>query len=112
MPIYGSNFDIVSNRQWSHPLIVDVHDSTHQYIPQSYASLHTNGFIHLVLEAISQPNESDCCRMLLQAACLTRLGNALNQEREYPFIVSAIYIDDELRARWYLMYQPNTRDTA
>ena len=45
--------------------------------------------------------------MLLQAACLARLGNALNQERKHPFIVSEIYIDDQLRARWYFVYQPD-----
>jgi hypothetical protein len=89
-----------------------VHDSPYKYTPKSDASLRINGFLHLILEVISESNESDCCRMLLQAACLTRLGNALNKERKHPFIVSAIYIDDKLRARWYFMYQPDPRNTA
>jgi hypothetical protein len=52
--------------------------------------------------------------MLLEAACLARLGNALRLDSVVadPFIVSAIYIDDQLFANWYLVYQPNVSDTA
>ena len=49
--------------------------------------------------------------MLLQAACVARLGNALRSDQE-PFIVSAIYIDETLIATWYCVYQPEKTDRA
>ncbi|PVF91302.1 kinase-like protein [Serendipita vermifera] len=45
--------------------------------------------------------------MLLQAACLAKLGNRLRKEKQVPFIVSAIYIDNNLLVKWYLVYQPD-----
>jgi hypothetical protein len=113
MPAYGPNLDIASNVAWDFLLIVDLPGSRRQYTPQSDASLSINNFPHLVLEVTSDPlQESDRNRMLLQAACLARLGNALRQDLAHPFIVSAIYIDNQLRAIWHLVYQPLTSNTA
>src|SRR5258708_36227961 len=39
---------------------------------------------------------TDCNHMLLQAACLARLGNAMRQDLKSLFIVLAIYINDQL----------------
>jgi hypothetical protein len=63
--------------------------------------------------------------MLLQAACLARLGNMLSKKRNLqkhtkttreesagPIIVSAVYIDDDLCANWHLVYQPSAPDAA
>ena len=50
--------------------------------------------------------------MLLQAACLAKLGSSLRGASKDPFIVSAIYIDRNLCAEWYLVYQPNANDLA
>jgi hypothetical protein len=109
MPVYGPNLDIVSNGLWDFPLIVELSEDTKgQYTPKSDASLRINKFPHLVLEIISIDSQSDCNRMLLQAACLARLGNALRVDKAGPFIVSAIYINDELCAKWYFVYQPLT----
>jgi hypothetical protein len=44
--------------------------------------------------------------MLFQAACLARFGNALFLPSRRPFIISAIYIDSSLTAKWHLVYQP------
>ena len=113
MPIYGSNLDIVSKCSWGHSLIVDSSNKPYKYNPVSDAALRVNNFLRLVLEITSQKNQSDRCRMLLQAACLARLGNdVLNKNRKHPFIVSAIYIDDQLCAAWYFVYQPNTSSAA
>ena len=49
--------------------------------------------------------------MLLQAACLARLGNALKRDQA-PFIVSAIYINETLTATWHYVYQPEKTDRA
>jgi hypothetical protein len=65
------------------------------------------------LEITSDQARSDRNRMLLQAACLARLGNAPRRNPGAdPFIVSAVYIDNKLRAIWYLLYQPNVSDTT
>jgi hypothetical protein len=79
--------------------------SRYKYTPDSDASLRIKGFPHLVLEIISDTSQSDQTRMLLQAACLVRLGNALRKKLEHPIIVSAIYINDQMCAEWHLMYQ-------
>jgi hypothetical protein len=51
--------------------------------------------------------------MLLQTACLARLGNALRQSPGAdPFIVSAIYIDNTLQATWHFLFQQNVSDTT
>ncbi|CAG8686014.1 3542_t:CDS:2, partial [Acaulospora colombiana] len=81
-----------------------------KYIPKSNASLCINRFPHLILEIISDSSQSDYYRMLLQAACLARLGNKLRKEKTNPFIVSAIYVDSQLVAKWCLVYQPNEMD--
>jgi hypothetical protein len=107
------NLGIASNASWDLILIADVQGNKSRYTPKSDASLCINRFPHLILEIISDQAQSDCTRMLLQAACLARLGNALKQDPGAdPFIVSAIYIDDQLHAKWYLIYQPKVSDTA
>ena len=104
---YGPNLNIASNGSWSFHLIVDVGGEKCQYTPKSDISLFINDLCHLLLEVASdEPHEWDRCRMLLQAACLARLGYALRQGSTDPFIVSAIYIDHNLYAEWYLLYQP------
>ena len=112
MPVYGPNLNIASNGLWHFPLIAKVGEESSQYTPNSDASLCINEFPHLVLEVISNPNRSDHTRMLLQAACLARLGRALCDPLVPLFTVSAVYINETLQAQWYLVYQPCARDTA
>ena len=51
--------------------------------------------------------------MLVQVACLARVGNAIKLDATGdPFTVSTIYIDDQLCATWHFMYQPNASDTT
>ena len=51
-------------------------------------------FPHFLLEVNSQPDESDEFRMLLQAACISRIGNWLRAPTsEKPIVIMAIYID-------------------
>ena len=107
MPVYSPNLDIASGALWDFLLIPDIQGSKLKYTPKSDASLRINNLPHLILEVISDSAESDRFRMLLQAYCLARLGNALRKMPKVgdPFIVSAIYIDDALCAKWYYMYQ-------
>ena len=119
MPVYGPNLDIASSGSWDLILIADVRGRKCHYTPKSNLSLCINDFPHLVLEIISDletmsdTKQSGRNGMLLQAACLARLGNALRRNPGGdPFIVSAIYVDSLLRATWYLVYQPNVSDTT
>ena len=112
MPVYGPNLDIASNTSWNFHLIAEVSGEKSRYTPNSDISLCINGFPHLVLEVISSSSRSDCIRMLLQAGCLARLGHVLFQPSALPFIVSAVYIDNNLQAEWYLVYQPHAQDTT
>ena len=113
MSLEPTNF---SNKPWQFPLFVDVdypHDSKYSYNPRSDAELRFSNFPLLILEVISNENETDRTRLLLQASCLARLGNALresavqNSTDGNPFIAAAVYINSELQADWYRVYQPN-----
>ena len=87
---------------------MDVGGETRQYTPRSDISLSLNDFPHLLLEVVSDEAHGwDRYRMLLQAACLAKLGYSLRGVSKDPFIVSAIYIDQYLFAEWYLVYQPD-----
>ena len=97
---------------WDFPLIAERDSKQHQYTPKSDASLRIGNFPHLILEVIFDQAQPDCSHMLLQAACLARLGNALKQESAGPFIVSAIFIGAGPHAEWYLVYQPSAADVA
>jgi len=106
MPVYWTNLDVASDGSWYFPLMVETNAGKGQYTPRSDASLQTNKFPHLVLEVTSETNRSDRFRMLLQAACLAKLGNAVRMPGQPPFIVSAIYIDDNLTAKSLWILKP------
>ena len=112
MPVYGPNLDIGSNYSWDFLLVADMGGEKAQYNPKSDASLRINKFPHLVLELNSDSSESDRIRMLLQAACLARLGDALSPSVAPPFIVSAVYIDEYQSAKWHFVYQPRGSNTV
>lgn len=95
-----------SGGSWDVLLIAEINGVKAQYTPKSDASLVFNNFPHLVLDTISNSTQSDRIRMLLQVGCLARLGKVLCRSSAPPFIVSGIYIDDDLLAKWYLVYQP------
>jgi hypothetical protein len=113
MPVNGPNLDIASSCLWDFPLIANINGENRCYYPKSDLSLRVKDFPHLVLEIISTPSEADRYRMLLQAACLARAGNALRPDRRAdPFIASAIYINAELVATWHFVFQPNVSKTG
>ena len=90
MPVYGPNLDIASGALWDFPLMSDTQGEQAKYTSKNDASLR-------IKNLVSNRAESDCIRMLVQASCLTRLGNALRKNPDGdPFIVSAIYVDDQL----------------
>lgn len=109
--VYGPNLDISSN-DLGGPLIADFYGEKAQYAQESDASLRINNFTHLILKVNSDEAQSDRIQLLLQAACLARLGSVVRQDPARPFIVSAISIDDILCAKWYFVYQPSASDAA
>jgi hypothetical protein len=64
-------------------------------------------FPHFLLEVNSQANESEKFRMLLQAACMARIGNQLRTSAAgKPIVIMAVYVDKDFVARQYFLYQP------
>ncbi len=53
----------------------------------------------------STSHEVDRHRMILQAACLVHLGNALLNDQSATFVVKAIFIDLNYKATEYTLYQ-------
>ncbi|KAF8494276.1 kinase-like domain-containing protein [Gautieria morchelliformis] len=81
------------------------------YTPRSDASLLVDGYPHMLMEIQSRSDGYDCYRMLLQAACLVRLSNALRHTNTDPFVITAIYIDSDFLATRYLVWQPENHGT-
>jgi hypothetical protein len=82
------------------------------YTPKSDFHLEIRTFPHLLLEVNSQPNESDRFRMILQAACISRIGNLLRTSTlGSPVVIMAIYIDKNYKAHQYLLCQPDLQST-
>ncbi|KAH9008729.1 hypothetical protein EDB84DRAFT_1446759, partial [Lactarius hengduanensis] len=59
----------------------------------------------LLLEVDSSSDRADESRMLLQGACIVRLGNALLNDPSNKFIVKAIYIDEQYGVNEYTLFQ-------
>ncbi|KAI0291050.1 kinase-like domain-containing protein [Multifurca ochricompacta] len=101
---------------WSFPLLaapVDESGKQRQYGPRSDLRLELRGFPHCIIEVSSHDdrplaNQIDLNRMILQGSCLARLGNALRKKefKKELVVISAIFIDSELVAHEYFMYQP------
>ena len=82
------------------------------YSPHSDFHVSIGGFPHIILEVNSQRTESDKFHMLLQAACLCRIGNGLRDSASSELIViMAIYIDVNFKARQYILCQPDIKST-
>jgi len=76
--------------------------------------LEIEGFSYCILEVVSGKkasleNKADLWHMILQASCLARLGNRLRRNSmSDPVVIMGIYIDSQLQAHEYLIYQPDT----
>jgi len=100
-----------SRNPWSFPLLVESREEarTFRYTQMNDFRLEIGSFSHCILEVVSGTNQADRWRMLLQASCLARLGNKLrSNDANDPVVIMAIYIDSNLQAHEYLVYQPDT----
>ncbi len=95
---------LFSNRSW--PVNLRVKSQKPElYTPHSDFSIVMNEFPVLILEVESDTNRTDQRRMLLQAACLVRLGNALIKNKDPNFFIKAIYINSDYVANEYTCYE-------
>jgi hypothetical protein len=64
---------------WQLILVAEVKSESrkYRYMPRSDFHLSTHRLPLLVFEVLSNSNQSDRYRMLLQASCAARLGNSL-----------------------------------
>jgi hypothetical protein len=80
----------------------------YKYTPHPDFHVTIGNFPHILLEVNSQSNEGDENRMLLQAACISRIGNWLRASTNHkPIVIMAIYIDKTLKVRQHLVCQPD-----
>ncbi|KAI9430428.1 kinase-like domain-containing protein, partial [Lactarius indigo] len=86
-----------------------MHNKSYRYTPRSDFSITLNGLLVLLLEVSSDSSGADECRMLLQAACLVRLGNSLLRTTSRNYLVKAIYINPHYEAVEHTLFQRDTR---
>lgn len=78
-----------------------------KFTPTNDVRMSISEFPHLIIEVHSEKKEGDRYRLMLEAFCLARLGNRLQDHKSEPFIVMAIYVDAHFRASQYLFFQPD-----
>ena len=100
---------ICSSGNWPFKILVSVdsEEKTYRYTPRSDFSVSVDGLMYLLVEVQSDKDQNDRYRMLLQAACVARLGHLLYDN---PFIVVALYIENSGRATRYFVFQRDGTD--
>jgi hypothetical protein len=89
---------------------VDNESDPRSYSPNSDFLLNTPYVpIIIINETISPKNESDRCRMLLQAMVYVRVGNHLRTGRN--LVILCFYLNTNFEAERYLVYQASTDNT-
>ena len=91
-----------SRGDWPFPLIASVQEKKFLYTPRSDFHISVDQLVYLLVEVQSEKDQSDRYRMLLQGACVARLGCQLNDK---PHIVVALYIENCGRVTRYLLFQ-------
>ena len=93
-------------------LVIETSAEKMRYTPKSDFHMCIKNFPHLLLEVNSQSNEGDHFRMLLQAACICRIGNWLRASTPGKLIViMAIYVDKNFKAHQHFLYRPDVGST-
>ncbi|KAH9016350.1 hypothetical protein EDB85DRAFT_1898174 [Lactarius pseudohatsudake] len=100
----GDGMTFVFNKPWPFSLVLDVEGNNHRYTPRSDFSILIGNFPVLLVEVASASDGTDQFRMLLQAACLVRLGSTLVKSGSRYFHVKAIYINSHYIATEYTLY--------
>jgi hypothetical protein len=106
----------ISRTAWRFPLLAVSQEEEHtkfRYTPMNDFRLEIDSFYFCILEVVfgkkaGLESQTDLWRIILQASCLARLGNKLRRKTDDPVVIVAIFIDSELQAHEYLVYQPET----
>ena len=107
-------FSFFSGRPWQFPLAAEVSEgdvtTRYNYQPKSDFSFSLYDIPTMILEVFSdkqadEQSEFDRPRLLIQAACLTRLWNHLLGGRE--MVIMAVYVEKDLIVSRYLFFQGN-----
>ncbi|KAK2459464.1 hypothetical protein APHAL10511_008524 [Amanita phalloides] len=88
---------------------VDNEGDPRSYSPNSDFLLNTPYVPIIINETISPKNESDRCRMLLQATVYVRFGNYLRTSRN--LVILCFYLNTNFEAERYLVYQASADNT-
>lgn len=99
-----------SNHKWTFPIIVGVTDTGEKFSlhPRSDLEMRIADFPFLLGEVDSGAGGSDEVRLLLHASCIVRFANHLRKSKEsHSIVVSAIYFDGAMKAKWHKVYQTN-----
>ena len=109
--ICSGGYICCSRGDWPFKLIVFVESEQKdlRYTPRSDFYVSVDQSVYLLVEVQSDKSESDRYRMLLQAACVARLGC---QSYNKPYIVVALYIENSGRVTRYLVFQHGGADAV
>jgi hypothetical protein len=88
---------------------VDTESDPRSYGPHSDFLLNTPYVPIIINETVSPLDESDRCRMLLQAVVYVRVGNHLRTRRD--LVILCFYLNTNFEAERYLVYQASTDDS-
>ncbi|KAH9024719.1 kinase-like domain-containing protein [Lactarius hengduanensis] len=111
-PFLQCGAKLLFNAPWPFSLAIEglLEDVQYRYTPRSDFSIGIEDFLYLLLSVSSgKPHRGYLHRMLLQASCLVRLGNALLNDRSSTFFVKAIYIDRHYHVVEYTLYQRGSK---
>lgn len=101
----------ISCQPWPMSLLVKVNNEKDlkRWTPASDFTVLLNGFPRLVVEVCSNPNRADNiqARLLVYGASVVRLANHIlkTKGKRKSFVLVAIYITDEGRAEFSLLYE-------
>ena len=82
---------------------VDNESDPRSYSPKSDFLLNTSYVPIVINETVSPTDESDRCRMLLQAMVYVRVGNYLRTSPD--LVILCFYLNTKFEAERYLVYQ-------
>ncbi|KAN0081479.1 hypothetical protein V8E55_009103 [Tylopilus felleus] len=104
------SFEYQQEKSWQFPMFVDTTEAPkafRKFTPRSdwmvISRKHRIPFV--ISEVISNRNETDRYRMLIQATALARVGHSLLKSSTGTFFIVAIYLDAKMVASRYIVMQ-------
>jgi len=101
-----------SEAQWPLKFVAEIEENGKlcSYEPRTSFLFSLDTCPRINIAVCSDPaNQHDRYRLLLQSGFLVRTINTINTQGS-SFVSVAIYINNDLSAEWYLLYQPDRAD--